>query len=287
VQPKGSVFFKVMINRFHPGINPAFFKSLPSDQVKEAFAVNTASLDTSIVFSWANELITRTHYSWLAPSIQKLPENLKIPVINALPEAQARGIKSLLKIKANSCPLTPNMRSFLIGQLYRQWNPENALPPEFLPPSPLDPLNSLSKNEIVDLIELLGIYDLAEAIRHIVDKKNLKAIYLSLPTDRQQFLREALHRKEKLAAPKLDIAKWDGSGEQLKAILHRRGLLRLGKALCGQNPQFLWNVTHTLDTGRGKALLEYYKEEQIPGITNLLIQQVITVINFLKQKSST
>lgn len=285
MQSKTSTFFKVLINRFHPGINPAYFKSLPPDEIKEAYAAATSSPDTTLATSWTTHLISRTHYSWLAPYIQALPDNLKGAVINALPENQSNGIKKLLNIKIPQYHLTPNMKAFLLGLLYQQWKPEDALPPQYLPQSFLESLNDLSKNELIDIIDLLAIYDLAEAVRHIVDKKNLKAIYLCLPHEKQKFLRTCLHKKERFAASKLDISKWDGSQEQLCNILHRRGLLRFGKALCGQNRHFVWNITHTLDTGRGKTISAYYNEDPIPGVTNLLIQQVITVINFLKPKS--
>lgn len=285
MQSKTSAFLKVLINRFHPGINPAFFKSLPQDEVKEAFAETTSSQDTSIAFSWPIELISRTHYSWLMPYIEKLPKNIQEPVINALPEPQSKGLKKILKLSFPKSPMTENTKAFLLGQLYEQWQPKEALPPEYLPQSALSELLEFSKTDLIDLIDLLSMYDLSEAIRHIVDKKNLKAIYLCLTPQKQQFLRICLHKKEKLAAPKLDIAKWDGSQEQLTTILHRRGMLRFGKALCGQSKHFLWNIVHTLDTGRGTTISQHYQADQVPNVTPILIQQVISVINFLKPKS--
>ncbi|HEV8052474.1 MAG TPA: hypothetical protein VGP47_08265, partial [Parachlamydiaceae bacterium] len=201
------------------------------------------------------------------------------------PEGHSKGIKKLLNIKVPPSRLTANMKAFLLGQLYQKWNPEDALPSQYLPQSLLEPLNELSKNELIEVIDLLSIFDLAEAVRHIVDKKNLKAIYLCLSPEKQRFLRICLHKKEKFAASKLDIGKWDGSPEQLNNILHRRGLLRFGKALCGQSKYFVWNIAHTLDTGRGKTISEYYSEDPVPGVTNLLVLQIITVINFLKSKS--
>lgn len=283
---KTSAFFKVLINRFHPGISPNFFKSLPPDDIKEAFAEPTSSQDTSLPFSWAHTLISRTHYSWLMPHIEKLPKSIQIPVISSLPDPQFKGIAKILKIPSSRTELTPNIKAFLIGQLYQQWQPQEAIPLEYLPPSSLDVLLDLSKAELVDLIDLLAIYDLAEAIRHIVDKKNLKAIYLCLSPQKQQFLRLCLHKKEKLAAPKLDIAKWDGSQAHLATILHHRGMLRFGKALCGQNRSFLWTITHILDTGRGALVSQYYKEDQIPGVTPLLVQQLNNALNFLKPQST-
>jgi hypothetical protein len=128
------------------------------------------------------------------------------------------------------------------------------------------------------------MHDLSESIRHIVDKNQLKAIYNCLSPRKQQFLRMCLHQKEKITAPKLEIGRWDGDKKKLEQILHKRGLLRLGKALCGQHPQFFWYITRTFDTGRGAALARYYQEEPIPEISPLLIQQVLSLINFLKLK---
>lgn len=283
---KTSAFFKVLINRFHPGINQSFFKSLPSEDTKEAYAEPTSSQDTSLAFSWPYLLVSRTHYSWLMPHIEKLPKQIQNPVICALPDPQFKGISKLLKLPLSRAEITPNMKAFLIGQLYQQWQPREAIPLEYLPPSHLNPLLELSKAELVDLIDLLAIYDLAEAIRHIVDKKNLKAIYLCLSPQKQQFLRLCLHKKEKLAASKLDISKWDGTQTHLATILHHRGMLRFGKALCGQSRNFLWLLTHLLDTGRGAVVAQYYQEDQIPGVTSLLAQQLINALNFLKPKNT-
>lgn len=285
MQSKSAVFFKVLVNRFHPGINQAFFKSLPQDEVKEAFAETTSSQNTTVAFSWAGDVIARTHYSWLAPFIEKMPKSLQGPVISALPEAQSKGLKKLLKIAPSEDVLSPNVKAFFLEQLYQQWQPLEAIPSEYLPYSSLNGLLDFSKAELVDLIDLLAMHDLAEAIRHIVAKKNLKSIYLCLSPQKQRFLRVCLHKKEKFAAPKLDIEKWDGSQEHLLNILHHRGMLRLGKALCGQSRHFLWNITHILDTGRGMVVAKYYQEDKIPNITPLLEQQVISVINFLKPTS--
>ena len=98
MQSKTSAFLKVLINRFHPGINPAFLKSLPSEEVKGAFAEITSSQDISIPFSWPIKLISRTHYSWLAPHLEKFPKNIQSLIINALPEAQAKGLKNGIRV---------------------------------------------------------------------------------------------------------------------------------------------------------------------------------------------
>lgn len=282
--PKSATLFKVLLNRFHPGMVATGLKCLSPEESQEILNQKTGSQECAAAINWTHQLIKRTHYSWLLPLIQKLPSITQGPMIAALPQPQSDKIKNLLKITVPS-PLPPAIQHFLLDNLIRVWQPQEGIPIEFLPPSTLSPLLNLSKREIVTLIDFLALYDVADSIRHIVDKRLLKNIYECLTPEQQQYLRICLHKKEKLTAPKLDIAKWDGKPESFINMLHRRGMLRLGKALCGQSPQFVWHLTHILDTGRGKALAEYHQPAEISGITPLLIQQVLALLNFLKPKS--
>lgn len=284
MQPKSTVLLKVLLNKFHPGPPLPFLKALPQDTAKEIAAIDTSSSDLSAALNWPSNAIENTHYSWLAPVIAKMPAALQTQVVGSLKKKQADGICRILKI--HNLPTVPTAaQRFFINKLYLEWNPQDSLPCEYLPKSSLEVLLTFEKAHIVNIIDLLAMYDLSDAIRHIVDKNKLKNIYQCLSTQKQQFLRLCLHKKEKLAAQKLDINKWDGHAESLNNILHRRGMARLGKALCGQSKQFLWHITHRLDVGRGQNILEHYTPNEIPGITPLLVQQLFSVINFLTPKS--
>lgn len=285
MQSKSAVLLKVMLNRYHPGAAQSFLKYLPQVDAKEAADETTQSTDLQPAFNWPNDVIARAHYSWLAPVVKTLPGSIQGPTLAALPESQAESLSKLLDIPIPKTSLSPASKAFLVQQLYNKWQPQDALPVEYLPQSQLAELLTLSKSELVVLIDLLAMHDLADAIRHIVDKKYLKNIYFCLKPQELQFLKICLHKKEKLSAPKLEIEKWDGSPYKLHTILHKRGMLRLGTALCGQGKQFLWHITHILDTGRGSAVAKYYQDSEIPNTTPLLALQVLSVINFLKGKS--
>ncbi len=69
------------------------------------------------------------------------------------------------------------------------------------------------------------------------------------------------------------------------AILHQRGLYRLGKALSASHPDFLWHLSHRLDTGRSAILKKYYAKPINPSISTVLVQQIQNVLNFIKSKS--
>jgi hypothetical protein len=93
-----------------------------------------------------------------------------------------------------------------------------------------------------------------------------------------------LHQKEGITGPKLRIDPTKEDPSLLKRAIHRRGLLRFGKALCGQHPDFVWYIARTLDTGRGQLVLEAYKPESEPKVTLLLKNQVLNLMNFLKSE---
>lgn len=286
MQPKSSILFKVLLNRFHPGTGESFLQNLPPSEAKEIINQNVTSTDPSVALTWKQDLLTQTHYSWLAPVIQQLPQFLQGAAAASLSEHQSSRLKSLLKIPLPAAPLSPPLKNFLIDQLYQKWNLKEILPREYLPQTPLSSLLILSKSELVELIDFLALHDLSEALRHIVNTKNLKKIYSCLTPKKQQYLRVCLHQKERVAAPKLEIDKWDGSPQEFEAMMHRRGMFRLGKAVSGQDPQFMWHLTHILDTGRGAALAKYYQKNAIPDVTPYLAQQLLFVMNFLKKKSA-
>lgn len=286
MSPKHALLLKVLVNRFHSGEGENFLKHLPQEEVKEVLGYITTSDDVSAAMRWEHDLLTRTHYSWLAPVVKGLPLYLQEPLVAAMPEKQSAGLKKLLKIEGEPRSFAPSVRTFLLDQFFGRWQPKEVVPYQYLPPSPLNSLLEFSKTEMVELIDFLALYDVSEAIRHIVDKNKLTAIYRCLSPKKQQFLRKCLHKKERIAAPKLNIDKWDGDAEKLNFLLHRRGMFRLSKALCGQSAPFLWHVVHILDTGRGGVITENYQAEAIPNITPVLRQQLLNVMDFFKQKSA-
>lgn len=284
---KNAILFKVLINRFHPGSGDSFLQKLPQDEAQEILNQSISIDDPSYFITWETDLISNIHYSWLVPIIQQLNPSLRSPTIAALPESQSSKLKSVLKLKSIPKHLSVPVKEFLVHQLFRKWAPpQDLIPRQYLPKSSLSTLLDCSKSQIVDLIDMLAMYDLAETIRHIVDKKNLKWIYQHLPQKHQQFLRVCLHQKEKIVTPKLEINSWNDDPKKLESMLHVRGILRLGKALCGQHPQFIWHLTHILDTGRGAAIAKHYQEQVVPNITPHLVQQLQLAINFLKKKST-
>jgi len=215
--------------------------------------------------------------------VQKLQKNKLNLLLSVLPEPHSSKLRMALKETSEPVTFSEPMRSFIFNQLYPEIKLKDVLPIEYLPLTDMNELAHFKKNGIVDLIDFLGLYDLSEEVRRIVDKKIVENIYKCLTRKKHQFLRGCLHQKGKLVTQSIRLEHWDGNCQKLAKILHHRGMIRLGYALSGQHPDLLWHITHLLDTGRGEKLSRYYHKEEIPGVTEALKLQVKSIVKFLKK----
>lgn len=284
MQAKSWILMRILLNRFHPRAPKEFLNLLPQDDAKQILSQDVIISDIDPVFVKPQEFLKNIHYSWVAPYVQKLPMHMQELLISALPNPLAIGLKKYLKISSPRVPIPPRASAFFVKKVYDKIRQPDVLAPGFLPKGDLSVLLDLSRNELIVLVDFLGLYDLADDVSQIVDKKSLQIVYACLDNKKIQFVRMCLHQKSKFAAPKLDLQKWNGDCRVLMQILHQRGLYRLGKALSGSHPHFLWHLFHRLDTGRSAILKKHCASQASPGITSTLVQQVMNVMNFLKQK---
>ena len=168
------------------------------------------------------------------------------------------------------------LRQILLNSLLGAKN--TLIPESCLPATPLKALSALSKTELIRLIDLLSLHDLAAELRQIVETKILKKIYSLLSEEERKFLKGAMAHKDHFVLMKMGLDRWDGSEETFRTLLHRRGLARLGAALSGQDPNLIWHICHRLDIGRGNALFKYCKKEPIHGVSDVIVRQVETLL---------
>lgn len=270
---------RVLINRYNPKEGKALLKFLPQDEQAALSAIDIRSDDLTPILQHPQNSLAHIHYSWIKPFIDKFPERLQPTVIAALTAEQVAGLKAKLETSISQLA-----KSFIVNKLCYQLNINERIPLEYLPENEFSSLTQWTKPQLIDLIDFLGLYDLASEVRHIVDRDHLKNIYTCLTTKQFHYLKVCLHQKEQLTAPKLGIDPSKQDCVKLKQAIHRHGLSRLGKALCGQHADFVWYVAHLLDAGRGSILLKEYQPQPLPKITSVLKQQVLNLMNFLKSE---
>jgi len=284
--PRGAAFLRVLLNKYHKGSPDALLRRLPQQEEALVQATHTATADVRAAGLDPAQELASIHFSWLQPFVESFSDAIRPVVIASLTDHQAAGLRSLLRIGDQRQPPSTLYRKYLLTELYRRFRDPGVMPFGLLPETPMHFLAHYTKRQLTQLVDFLGLYDLADEIRRTVDTSHLKTVFGALNPAQREFLRSCLHIKSRLASPKLRLEKWRGNPAQLMVLLHRRGLARLGKALCGQSPDFMWHLTHILDTGRGDILKQYWTNQEIAGITPVLQTQMQAAANFLQLKRS-
>lgn len=276
---RGWMMLRVLINRYNSKAGNSLLKFLPQDQQTAISNVDIRSDDLRPILQHPQNSLARIHYSWIKPLIEKFPDRMQTAIMAALTAEQIAGMKANVHI-----PISNLAKSFIVEKLCGQLKINEHIPLEYLAENEFSPLLKWTKQQLVDLIDFLGLYDLASEVRHIVNRDYLKNIYTCLTPKQFYYLKVCLHQKEQITSPKLGIDPSKQDCPKLKQAIHRRGLSRLGKALCGQHADFIWYIAHILDMGRGNILLKEYRPQALPKVTPILKQQVLNLMNFLKSE---
>lgn len=281
---KSCVFLKVLLSHYHQGINAALLSSLPQEESAMVLNQHIQNPNPKISLRSPEDILKPIHYSWLAPLIQQLPASLQSTAVGSLSPEQMTGLQQMLHITEPLHAVTSIAKTYLARMVCNKAIDSDLLPIEYLPPSEMKALAQCSKKQLVDLIDFLGLYDLADEVRRMLNTAKLKNIYLCLTPKELQFLRMCLHQKEKLVIPQMGLEQWNGEQKELHKLIHQKGLFRLGKALCGEHPDLFWHITHVLDTGRAAVINNYYEAAPVAGVTSILQSQAVNVLNFLAQE---
>lgn len=274
------LLLKVLMQRAHGNVSQAMLRPLPSHEMTSILENPVASQDPLPIFNNKMNLLSTMHYSWLHKMLPQSDRTKKALRMSFLSDQQKKGLASLADWTLEDAIQSPLLHKFYLLRILSELKFPKILPLEYLPESPYKRLLKLKKNQLLEIIDLLGIYDLAHELKRIVATKNLKNIYKCLSPKHQQFLRQCLHSKDKIITPKLHLDQWNGEELVLKKLLHRRGLIRLSIALSGQHPDLIWLIAHTLDTGRGELLMTQVKKEEIPGVSSAVALQLDNAYNF-------
>lgn len=223
----------------------------------------------------SGHLLDKVHWSWFLPTLKMYPDAEQQNFLAVLPHFASKNLATMCRITLEPQSIThigkKYLRQVLLDSLLGE--KDRLLPIDFLPENRL---LKYSKKELIRLIDLLGIHDLAQDLRQIVETKILKKIYSFLTMEEKKLLKDVTGRQEYHIAP-FGLDKWDGTEEPFRHMLHKRGLARFAIALSGENPDFLWYLCHRLDIGRGTALYKLISPIATP-ITPSVAEQINSLV---------
>lgn len=284
---KQLLFLKTLVERYHSGKELELLRYWNAPTSVAAFnQIAIAKGTPQELLILPKKALEAIHYSWLAEAMEQLPPLLHLPIIASLGEEQKESLCHHKKIHKAQLPPSPAViQPFLHALLYRKVEGnDQVFPLAFSPIYPLSKLITLDKNLLLEIFDLLGLYDLAVKTKRIINKKTLDAIYQSLTPLRKKIFHIFLQSGDKARLPEIDLTGWTGDSRILKKMLHRRGILRLSHALAGYSQDFIWHFCRRLDTGRGRIVLRFYSETATP-FAEPLAEQVQFIINMLTKKS--
>lgn len=267
---------KAFLSRCEPERKKALERFLPEEERERLEKLPAFSETVNPENFSSDAVLDKVHWSWFLPTLKSYTEEEQKLFLSAMPVNAAKNLAKILETTIPSQEITPVASAYLRQiLLHSLLGPNDRLLPEnYLPTTPLKRLLDLNKKELTRIIDILSLYDLAGELRQIVETKILKKIYSFLSEEEKKFLKVASTHKEPFVLGRVGLEKWDGSEESLRTLLHRRGLTRMGAALSGQDPDFIWYICHQLDIGRGNALFKLCAKEPIHGVSDVIIRQI-------------
>jgi hypothetical protein len=275
---------KAFIEKQSPQEQKRLMEFLPPKERKQLQALRFANPgweDSDVRIESALDLV---HPSWILPLLHPTLTMQEIGFILAsLAPHQASALKSQLHYMRPLPSLTPLGKSYLRNDLLQKIpGADDLIPMKALPESPLNILASFSFMDLLKLIFSLGLKDLSQYLKLVIDKNKRKNIEAALSPEEWKSLEHLSMKKDPLAGGKEIFDTWTGEPEKLRILIEQRGINRLAKALFGEHPALLWYVMHILDSARANFLYKLCSESPSKATHDFLKEQIVETAQTFK-----
>lgn len=174
MEDKSVLILQSLLFSYHGKIPPEYSDLLPKEEKVALLETKEPLSHPQAVLMKPEEWVEWIHYSWFKEVIEESSKE-EIPLlISSVSKSEQKKLAHLVGYQGELVELSSPVKHYFQNQLFQELKIMDQSPREFLEKSPLFPLTSISKEELIELIDLLGIYDLASEVRQIVDKKSFK-----------------------------------------------------------------------------------------------------------------
>lgn len=157
-----------------------------------------------------------------------------------------------------------------------------CLPYKYMPAFEASSILFLKSAYVQQLILLLGLYDLKQAIKTIIDQQLLTHIHSCLSDLQKLFLKQLSKEKDKVAFKRLPLESWDRQKSSLNELLYLRGLNRLAKAFSSYD-HFIKNEVILRLPLKDKQQFITLSSKIEPTIKEALCFEIEQAISFMKK----
>ena len=287
---KASMLTKSLVQHFFPKPMESLVSYAQEEYRTQLLELPSVVIKQEYLCPSAETLLSTIHYSWFLEPLKDYPKSIQQILIHTTSPETQKKLCSLLEVESTSTCASFFQRYLQNKFVAHFYDNPNLVPYHYLPETELTPLLEMSKENIVKLIDLLPIYDLAKEIPKILNKETLTIIEHSLSTRQKHFLNHCMKNASTIETKGSPLTNACENIEQFRYKLHLQGLNRLGTVLIERGHSFIWHLTHKLDTGRGKKILNFLnKKSDIDDyIQTLLTKQLTDIIDmyFSPQKGA-
>jgi len=250
-------------------------KLLSTDELEDVQQTPSLSFHPSHGLSSYQERLADIHYSWFIPFLERLHDPDK-PLFIAPLTTQKASLYTHFDVLRSVDSLTSQAEHFISQTLYTYLikDYDIILPKECLPDDPLNALLDLSREQLLQMVDMLSLHDLSLEMKTLISSAQLLKIEASLSSMQKNYLYELKKKIEPIAFKPMGLHRWNGDEILLKKILHQRGLNRLSKALSASHHSLLWHLSHKLDMGRASVVKALFKTVKNKKAIHVLVSQV-------------
>jgi hypothetical protein len=284
---ESGLMLNALVKYFHHNNGKDALKFLPPEEVDAVSKLPVPGSLPSSAFWDSAQLLQMIHYSWFFPLVRTYPREWFPYLIAAFPEDERKGLEKLLEIEPQEVDFPEGIKEVFRKVLCEALRNRNVLPAEFVPDGPLKVILQLTKQQLVQLIDLLGLYDLAIDVRQVLDKKILDQVLGRLNAKEQKFLRYCLQQPDIHVGPSEGIMQWM-KAENFSVLRHLKGLQRLAAAVENQSKSLIWHLVHRVDIGRGEKIQRLITSKFVAGLPakqkDLIVRQVVVLLKLFVQQ---
>lgn len=230
------------------------------------------------------EVFHKIHYSWFMAPLEQLSKPLIEQALSLFSPEQKKKIAKFKGFKKSKSVAFDHLKDFLVVYLLQEIGIDQICPISFLPDSAHLGLLNLSKEQLVLLIEHLGLCEIAQASKKIVDPKVLSKMMKALKTSQRKPFIEAREMNEPKSPSLHDFHSALKDLKTFQVYIEKKGIERLARGLVFEHPSFIWYLAHHLDRGRGQELLKNARRFLPNPYTSFYQKQLIEYRQKLEEK---
>ncbi len=174
------------------------------------------------------------------------------------------------------------LSTFYLQYLLNSIGYETIPPLCFLPDSNSHHFLNFSKKQLVALIQHLGVLELANISKKIVDKKVLTQMEKMLSRADKKLFKNAKLFSEPKSSSIRDLSKILLDKKAFSIFIEKRGIERFARGIVLDHPYMIWHIAHILDQSRGQELLIKARRFMPNPYTPFFNKQVLAVSQTLE-----